>query len=740
MIRRCSEKGVRRTGALWVAVGLAAACCGYPSLAQEAVPNEHFVDVGAEGDDALIGPGIYQREGPVDDMGPVFDSTFRWCQDAFTLNLPTFPNRLNEVSMRMRARPGHELLVESGGRPIAIARGVSDYRLGFFLPAGMVGERDMVPVTLRAPVVFGPASERDTRVLYGPLDWVRVQPVETPGMPEDVTPLVIKVGDPGDEAFLADGFYHREGPYAKFGDFFRDTFRWAQPGFALRLPVFTGSANAVIMWASIAGEDTTVIVRDGDRQVGVLEAEGANLYRLTLPAAEVGERRWIVLSFWPEGPVESANPSDSRRLFCALSRVAILGEGEAQRLFPDVPATHGLKVASYEARYQGSMDGARRMALAERIGFSRDAARKLAPQLRQEAAVILANGCLPTIWDEATGPVADRTAQKALEEFVAPRRDSSVGTASVPYVAVVEPEAYRVACGQQATSALRRPGALLSAVELLNRLHYPCDVIPDSADLATLQRYALVVVPSPPWYTEELWPRLREYVGAGGAVLATGSASLGRDEDGELGLALGETLGLRARGKSLGDGRIPASGYFAHVGTAQLVSATTAEQLLPLCSTDRPEKEALDAPGVTLNRYGEGRAVYVAGELFAAAAVRMDPLAVPVLKRALEAAVPEPLAELEGPGTVEIALRRKGATMFVHLANRAQHADHGSGPAYVETVLPTGPVTLKLRCEAAPKSIVDVPDGRLLKSEWQDGVLTVRIPGVHVHTAVALTF
>ena len=241
-------------GLVGIGLVLAALLCALPyASAQEEAPGEHFIDVGAEGDDALIASGISHREGPVEGMGPVFDSTFRWCEDAFTLNLPVFPDRLNHVSVRVGAPESHRLLVESEGQPIAVVRAMGDHQLDFFLRADIIGEREVVPVTLRAPVLLGPASERDTRILYAPLDWVRVRPMDTAGMARGATPVIIKIGDPGDELFVANGLYGREGPYTQFGDFFRNTFRWAQPGFALRLPVFPNSDNTIILSASIAG-------------------------------------------------------------------------------------------------------------------------------------------------------------------------------------------------------------------------------------------------------------------------------------------------------------------------------------------------------------------------------------------------------------------------------------------------------------------------------------------------------
>lgn len=724
-------------GLTWLAAATVAAV-GWspPGFAQEPAPQEYFIDVGSEGDDDLIVSGISHREGPVDDMGPVFDATFRWCEDAFTLKLPVFAGAINHVSVRMRVHSGHRLLVEADGEPVAVARSTGDHQLSFLLPPGVIRDRETVMVTFRAPVILGPASERDTRILYGPLDWVRVRPMRAPGVPESANALTIEIGDPGDEAFLADGFYGREGPYDGFGDFYRDTFRWARPGFAVRLPIFPGSDNVVFLLADISGAEAAVTVMDGERKIGPLVACGTHLYCVSLTGDQVGRRRSVVLSFQPTGDFESANPRDSRRLFCALREVTVVGDGEAGRVGPDLPSAHNLAVAGYSARRRGQRGEAPSVTITPRIAFSPDSGRKLPAQLQQEAAVLLANGCTPVIWDEDAGSASSREAQETLDAFVAPRRDTFIGTEPVHYVGVVEPRAYRIASGAQALGTPEPPRALLYAVELLSRLHYPSDVLSDSAELDTLAQYALIVVPSLPWYSRDLWPKLREYVAGGGAVLVAGSASLMRDERKALTLELGDVLGVQATGRSQGSCRLPAGGYFANVGTAQLVRAHTAEQLLPLYASDRPGGEIPEAAGLALNHFGEGTGVYIAGEPFASAARRMDPLVLDVIRQALAAAIPQPMVELDGPATVELSLRASEHKVVAHLVNRTQHADYGGHPAYVEEVLPVGPVVLRLRVDRAPSSVVEMPGKRELEVSYEEGVATVRIPVVHIHTAV----
>lgn len=712
---------------------LLAVVVGVPRALAQDETEEHFIDIGAPGDDDAVGPGVYQREGPVEGMGPVFDATFRWCQDRFTLNLPVFPGKSTLVSIRMRPRAGDELLVEAAGRPVAIVRSQGDNRLEFVLPGSVVGDNGIIPVTFRAPAVCGPASERDRRILYGPLDWVRVRPVDTPGLGDGATALSVKIGDPGDEMFLIGGFYGREGPYDTFGDFFRDTFRWAQPGFSLGLPVFPRSANTVILRASISGDDRDVTVVDGDHAVGFLSPTGEDTYTISMSAEQIGERSWIVLTFHPLLPLVSANPQDSRQLFCALNSVTILGEGGGAQVPVLLPPTYSLKVASYQARCLGVSGGSPAITICPRVGFSSDAGAKLPPHLCQEAAVVLANGCSPVLWGQDDVPGA---ARKAVDAFVRPRRETFIGTTSLPHVAVIEPAVHRLVSGRTAGAAGGAPRALVYAVHFLNQLHYPCDVIPDSTTPEALGRYALVVAPSMAWYADDLWPKLRQYVQAGGALLATGSASLTRNEADELSFALADVYGIAPTGTSVGNGLVPSNGYFASIGTAHVVARTTAEELLPLCSTDQPEKETLEAPGATANRFGKGRAVYVAGPIFAGAAARTDPLAVPVIARALEAAVPEPLVELEGGDDVEIALRARDEFVYVHLANRTESADFGAHPAYIEEVLPIGPMRLKLRMDEQPRSVTCIPGGQ--QATWEDGVLTVRLPRLELHAVVAI--
>ena len=56
----------------------------------------------------------------------------------------------------------------------------------------------------------------------------------------------------------------------------------------------------------------------------------------------------------------------------------------------------------------------------------------------------------------------------------------------------------------------------------------------------------------------------------------------------------------------------------------------------------------------------------------------------------------------------------------------------------VEQVLPVRGVTVRLRCETQPTQVTLEPGGLAAAWEYADGVLTVSVPEVTIHTAIAV--
>ncbi len=122
---------------------------------------------------------------------------------------------------------------------------------------------------------------------------------------------VVDVGHEGDEDYIRDGFYPREGPHAgaRISFFRENTFRWSQNRWTFELPVFPSEDNRVRLSARFSGE---LILKTDNNWALIIEGFGDRLteYEFVLPAEAVGQSASVVL----EGALMSPfRPADSRR-------------------------------------------------------------------------------------------------------------------------------------------------------------------------------------------------------------------------------------------------------------------------------------------------------------------------------------------------------------------------------------------------------------------------------------------
>lgn len=97
---------------------------------------------------------------------------------------------------------------------------------------------------------------------------------------------------------------------------------------------------------------------------------------------------------------------------------------------------------------------------------------------------------------------------------------------------------------------------------------------------------------------------------------------------------------------------------------------------------------------------------------------------------------PEPMVRVEGPGSVDVSVARKGGKLLVNLVNT-------SGPhrteAVIESIPPVGELRVTIRQPARPASVRLEPSGQAPAFEYRDGKVTVTVPGVAIHEAIVLS-
>ncbi|MHB8898701.1 MAG: alpha-L-fucosidase [Thermoguttaceae bacterium] len=151
----------------------------------------------------------------------------------------------------------------------------------------------------------------------------------------------------------------------------------------------------------------------------------------------------------------------------------------------------------------------------------------------------------------------------------------------------------------------------------------------------------------------------------------------------------------------------------------------------------RDELAAYARSGGTLLLVGPGPARLFEAQLREKSGSIVTVAADDSLPGALAKALPSPVVQVAGPGDVDVSPRTLGGKLSIHLVNTSgphAHAPDG-GIAKIE---PVGPLTVSIRLEKAPKSIVMQPEGKPLDVDWADGRATVTVPQLDVYSILVV--
>ena len=417
--------------------------------------------------------------------------------------------------------------------------------------------------------------------------------------------------------------------------------------------------------------------------------------------------------------------------------------------------------------------------------------------LQLEAATNLMNGSTLSLTDQPypDGSIEPEVYQAIGEVYAYVKKIEDVcrDTTSQPYVAVLHSAASHWSRGplawsvpfQDAIDAVEAPGLradrswahyvgaghldpIQGAHKALVESGIHIDIVNEDALERRLDEYAAVVLPEQIALPERTTDLLREFVRAGGGLVATGAVGTRNGENSPLDdFALSDVVGVSLVEKSpypvgylkphvdfAGNSRmhnmpllVDGDCFHIQAGSAEVVAdlvdpirswLETDEPERFFTSQDRPGPGNVTRPGITLNRFGDGSAVYVAAELCGGYKRTNAADLKHILARCLDLVIAPERRKLEVdcPPSVEVSLRRKGEDLILHLANfHAEKRDVGT-PA-VEWLPTVGPIPVKLRC-ARPKAVTLIPEEQALDWTYDDGVLNFEFPPFDIHTCASV--
>jgi hypothetical protein len=357
---------------------------------------------------------------------------------------------------------------------------------------------------------------------------------------------------------------------------------------------------------------------------------------------------------------------------------------------------------------------------------------KPAEHLMQEAGVVLMQGGGFQIYHNPTrsGYVIEPiiAQEEAVAAFCRARQALSHKSTSLPQVALLlSSESY-----WDKSDAVFSPRGddltdLEGALHALLHLHYSVDILAEHQLQPRLKDFPLVVVPDSHRLTDEFRRALTDYVGQGGSLLLLGEKCarlfepiLGAELEGEPAQRTAELAS--ARGVTNAD------------GVWQKVKLTTARAAGSLYPTRDIRKEG--AVAATINAFGQGKVGAVYGPVASIYFRSHHPWLREFVGSLAAALFPEPAVTVDGPPTIDVALRRTAdGRTAIHLLNTAG-MPLPDRYGFTDFIPPLNDVRLTIRTAKSPSSVTWVPDGGRLEWSWAGGLLKVTIPPLKIHGAV----
>jgi hypothetical protein len=280
--------------------------------------------------------------------------------------------------------------------------------------------------------------------------------------------------------------------------------------------------------------------------------------------------------------------------------------------------------------------------------------------------------------------------------------------------------------------------------------HLEFAILNSTVLVETLGQYKALVLPDQRILSEAEIAAIRQFVKDGGALVATHATGT-RDANNRAleNSALADVLGVKlaGEGKSVRPFlRVPAplAGFGVPRMDVQVpggytrVQATTAKTLLSLVPGLGPKLAPAaepEGPGVTLNRYGKGIALYCAAPVFSAyysnGPGMLRRLALWMLEQVHPAAARTVMLEGATPN-VEVFFNERGKDRFVHLVGYSGDKRE-VGPSQSQERPPVRGVRVRAKIAARPSAVMEAPSKRAVPFEWRDGVLSFEAPPFDVH-------
>ncbi len=275
-----------------------------------------------------------------------------------------------------------------------------------------------------------------------------------------------------------------------------------------------------------------------------------------------------------------------------------------------------------------------------------------------------------------------------------------------------------------------------SDMEAINSLlldaQQPVEILMDHHIENRLSSYPLVVIPEWDAFQPALKTKLIQYLEAGGHVLVIGATASRAFKD-QLAvdfIGTDSTIHFHVGGKE--------AGGMAGIKTKwQQVIPRPGTQIVAKTFIQSDENSATNYPMATVNTYGKGKIGAIYTDLSSAYYSNRSPVFNEIVKQVIAQLVPEQLIRVTGDKGVHVALAKKQNDLLVHLINAS--GDHSNKTVYAYHQLrPVETLQVDIKLAKKPAAVWLEPSHDKMKFSYKNGVLSIKVPKVDLHSIIRI--
>ena len=361
---------------------------------------------------------------------------------------------------------------------------------------------------------------------------------------------------------------------------------------------------------------------------------------------------------------------------------------------------------------------------------------KSIPQLMREAATVisLGGGFQAYFPQNRDGSVRqwewDMNIMGKVAEFSRARQKFCHKAQPVPQIGLLYSKEAFYRINNKVFSAWQgETDALKGVLQSLLDSQHSVEIVSEHHLTGRMGKYPLIIIPEWEYLDSAFRNELIDYVRGGGKLLVIGPKAA----------ALFETeLGVKLIGKP--EKKVNGLAYKGWLTGLETVSqkAELGDGVLPfgLLNYDaRNDMQGPNDPAASMRKLGKGviAATYLnLGERYLNARTAAARIFLDNLVREL---FPDPLVEVTGSHSVDVIVNRIDGRLAVNLVNTAG-AHENETILVIDEIPPVGPLSVAIRSDRKPRSVVIEPGSRKPAYEYSDGTIRLTIPRFEIHDII----